>query len=261
MWERCSASLAKAGVLLGAEGLRASSEGVRLRFTAGTRTVVHGPFEGDNELPAGFSILRTRSLEDAIEWATRQAESCLGRRGDRHPPRHRAVGHRHECAAGRRQHAPLHGPAQGHRLDEAGEAPSSATTTELARLIDETTRSGVHLVTETMRPSRRGRRYKNSRDGVSVNDGPFTETKELIGGYVVVSAASLEDAGRWAVQYLDAVRSRRGRSARTGMTIRWRPASAEPGFCGCPASAGRMAAGAPDFHLKVEATKAVVRWA
>ena len=65
----------------------------------------------------------------------------------------------------------------------------------------------MHLVTETMRPSRRGRRYKNSRDGVSVYDGPFTETKELIGGYVVVSAASLEDAGRWAVQYLGAVQT------------------------------------------------------
>ncbi len=52
--------LAKAGVLLGAEGLRASSEGVRLRFSAGTRTVINGPFEGNNELPAGFSILRAR---------------------------------------------------------------------------------------------------------------------------------------------------------------------------------------------------------
>ena len=88
---------------------------------------------------------------------------------------------------------------------EAGGSPSAPQRTELARLIDETTRSGVHLVTEIMRPSRRGRRYKNSRDGVSVYDGPFIETKELIAGYVVVSAASLEDAGRWAVPYLYAV--------------------------------------------------------
>ena len=35
-----------------------------------------------------------------------------------------------------------------------------------------------------MRPSKRGRRYKNSRNGVSVYDGPFIETKELIAGYV-----------------------------------------------------------------------------
>ena len=35
--------------------------------------------------------------------------------------------------------------------------------------------------------------------------GPFVETKELIAGYVIVSAASLEDAARWALQYLIAV--------------------------------------------------------
>ena len=52
---------------------------------------------------------------------------------------------------------------------------------------------------------RRGRRYKNSRDGVSVYDGPFLETKELIAGYVIVLATSLEEAGRWAVQYVRAV--------------------------------------------------------
>jgi hypothetical protein len=65
----------------------------------------------------------------------------------------------------------------------------------------------MHVVTETMRPSRRGRRYKNSLDGVSVYDGPFVETKELIAGYVVVSAASLEDAGRLALKYVRAVQA------------------------------------------------------
>ena len=88
---------------------------------------------------------------------------------------------------------------------EAGEAPSGAQRAELSRSIEETTRTGVHLVTEIMRPSARGRRYKNSRDGISVFDGPFIESKELIGGYVVVSAESLEDAGRWARLYIDAV--------------------------------------------------------
>ena len=75
----------------------------------------------------------------------------------------------------------------------------------MACLIDETSRGGELLATETMRPSRRGRRYKNSRDGVSVYDGPFIETKELIGGYVIVSAASLDQAGHWAARYIDAV--------------------------------------------------------
>ena len=65
--------LTNAGVLQGAEGLRASSEGVRLRFSSGTRSVIEGPFTGENELPAGFSILRAPSIDEAIEWATRQA--------------------------------------------------------------------------------------------------------------------------------------------------------------------------------------------
>ena len=90
---------------------------------------------------------------------------------------------------------------------EAGVAPSSAQRAELARLVEETTRENVHLATVTMRPSARGRRYKNSTNGVSVVDGPFTESKELIGGYVIVSAESLDAAGRWAAQYIDIVQS------------------------------------------------------
>ena len=196
--------LAKAGVLLGAEGLRASSEGVRLRFSAGRRTVINGPFEGDNELAAGFSILRTRSLEDAIEWATRQADVLGDGEIDIRPvtePWDIGMGAKPEDASTRRYMV----LRKATPSTEAGEAPSPTQRTALARLIDETSRSGAHLVTETLRPSRRGRRYKNARDGVSVYDGPFLETKELIAGYIVVSAASLEDAGRRAKQYIQAV--------------------------------------------------------
>jgi hypothetical protein len=196
--------LAKAGAFLGAEGLRATSEGVRLKFAAGTRTVINGPFAGDNELAAGFSILRTRTLEDAIEWATRQAHGVGDVEIDIRPvtePWDIGMVARPADVSTRRYMV----LRKATPSTEAGDAPSSAQRMEFARLIEESTRSGVHLVTETMRPSRRGRRYKNSHDGVSVYDGPFIETKELIAGYVVLSAASLEDAGRWAKQYLDAV--------------------------------------------------------
>jgi hypothetical protein len=83
---------------------------------------------------------------------------------------------------------------------EAGVPLSPKQQAEMARLIDETKRSGVHLATETLRPSARGRRYKNSRDGIRMIDGPFTESKELIAGYVIVSAESLEDAARLATR-------------------------------------------------------------
>ena len=197
-------ALAQAGVLLAGEGLRPSSEGVRLRFAAGTRTIVPGPFEGENELPAGFSIVRTKSLDDAIEWATRKAHVLGDVEMDVRPvtePWDIGMGAKPPDVTTRR-YMVLH---KATPSTEAGMAPSSAQRAELVRLIDETTRSGLHLATETMRPSRRGRRYKNSRNGVSVYDGPFIETTELLGGYVILSAPSLEDAGRWAVRYLLAV--------------------------------------------------------
>ena len=197
-------ALAQAGVLLAGEGLRPSSEGVRLRFAAGTRTIVPGPFERENELPAGFSIVRTKSLDDAIEWATRQAHVLGDVEIDVRPvtePWDIGMGAQPPDVTTRR-YMVLH---KATPSTEAGMAPSSAQRAELVCLIDETTRSGLHLATETMRPSRRGRRYKNSRNGVSVYDGPFIETTELIGGYVILSAPSLEDAGGWAVRYLLAV--------------------------------------------------------
>jgi hypothetical protein len=196
--------MAGAGVLLGAEGLRPSSEGVRLRFRAGTRTVVNGPFEGDNERTVGFSIVRTRSIEDAIEWATRQADVVGDLDVDIRPvtePWDIGMG---EAPAGinTRRYMVLR---QATACTQAGEAPLASHWTALAQLTDETARTGVHLLTENMRPRRRGRRYKNSPDGVSLYDGPFIETKELIAGYVILSAPSLDDAGGWAVQYVDAV--------------------------------------------------------
>ncbi len=59
--------------LLGADGLRPSAEGVRLTFVGGTRTMTSGPFARGNELPAGFHVVRTNAIEDAIDWATRLA--------------------------------------------------------------------------------------------------------------------------------------------------------------------------------------------
>lgn len=195
--------LGKAGALLAGEGLRASSKGVRLRFSQAAPTVIKGPFERGDELPAGFTILRGRSIEEAIEWATRQAKVLGDVEADIRPvtePWDIGMGPRPPEATTRFMVL-----RKATAATEAGVSPSPAQREELARLIEQTTRTGVHLVTETMRPSARGRRYKNSRNGVSVSDGPFAESKELIGGYVIVSAASLEDAGRWAALYIDAV--------------------------------------------------------
>src|SRR5256885_1753519 len=63
--------LAKAGVLLAAEGLQASSKGARVRFDGAKRTVIDGPFAETKELIAGFWLWQVKSKEEAIEWVKR----------------------------------------------------------------------------------------------------------------------------------------------------------------------------------------------
>ncbi len=63
--------LVKAGVLLAAEGLQASSKGARVVWSGGRRTVVDGPFTEAKELVAGFWLLQVKSKDEAVEWAQR----------------------------------------------------------------------------------------------------------------------------------------------------------------------------------------------
>jgi len=66
-----NAELVKAGVLLAAEGLAATSKGARVKFSGHKRIVIDGPFAETKELVAGFSIIQVKSLEEAIEWVKR----------------------------------------------------------------------------------------------------------------------------------------------------------------------------------------------
>src|SRR5688500_12734125 len=66
--------MARAGVLIGGEGLRASSLGVGLRTSDGSTTITPGPLAGSNELTDGFVVVRVASCEKAVGWATRFGE-------------------------------------------------------------------------------------------------------------------------------------------------------------------------------------------
>ena len=64
--------LVKAGIMLGGEGLRASSLGARVRFEGKDKTsVLNGPFAETKELIAGFWLLQVKSMDEAIEWVRR----------------------------------------------------------------------------------------------------------------------------------------------------------------------------------------------
>lgn len=70
--------LTKAGVLLAAEGLQASSKGARVKFSGDKRTVIDGPFAETKELIAGFWIWKCQSLQEAIDWVKRCPDPMPG---------------------------------------------------------------------------------------------------------------------------------------------------------------------------------------
>ncbi len=199
--------VAKAGAFEGGEGLRASSEGVRLTLDGDRRAIARGPFTGGNELPAAFTILRTRTIDEAVEWAAQQA-AALGTSEpieiDVRPvnePWDIGIAAKPANLETRRYMA----LRKATPASESGASLTAAQRSALSRVLADATRAGVHVASETMRPSSRGRRYINSRNGVTMFDGPFIESKELLGGYMIVSADSLEAACRWAERYLDVV--------------------------------------------------------
>lgn len=60
--------MAKAGVLIGGDGLMPSSRGFRIKFKGGKPTVVDGPFAEAKELVAGYTLIQVGSREEALEW-------------------------------------------------------------------------------------------------------------------------------------------------------------------------------------------------
>ena len=74
-------ALAKAGALLDANGLQPSAQGFRVRWRAGERSVVDGPFTESKELIAGYTLIQVRTREEAMEWA-RRFPAPFGRHAD-----------------------------------------------------------------------------------------------------------------------------------------------------------------------------------
>jgi hypothetical protein len=226
--------LHKAGIFLAGEGLRASSQGVRVRFGTDGRQVAPGPFEPGNELPAAFSIVRSDSIDDVVGWASQGADPRSPAELDIRPvtepwdiglaEQPANVNTRRfmvlrkatpDSEAGRPVVAqPASGAAARPARRVAPDArEAAAAVPEGNRRQTETAQpasgAGVELlVTERLRPSAKGRRYKNAESGLVVRDGPFAESKELVGGYIIISAATLDDVDPWARRYIAVVGAR-----------------------------------------------------
>src|SRR6186997_2251491 len=81
------------------------------------------------------------------------------------------------------------------RVDETtAEKPSERLMLEMGKLIEEMTRNGTLVSTAGLRPTNEGKRVRWNRGALSMTDGPFQETKEVIGGFAVLEAKSMAEA-------------------------------------------------------------------
>lgn len=80
---------------------------------------------------------------------------------------------------------------------EAGALPSEEMLSEMGSFNEELVKAGVLLAAEGLHPSARGVRVRFSGGRSSVVDGPFAETRELVGGFWLWQVKSLDEAVEW----------------------------------------------------------------
>jgi hypothetical protein len=89
------------------------------------------------------------------------------------------------------------------RINEnSGLEPSEQLMTDMGKLIDEMTQAGTLLETAGLRPTAEGVRVRIARGKLTSTDGPFTETKEVVGGYALLRADSMEEALKHTKRFL-----------------------------------------------------------
>jgi hypothetical protein len=77
---------------------------------------------------------------------------------------------------------------------ESDTPPSEQVIAALGQLIEDMAKAGVLIATDGLQSSSKGARVRISDGKFTVTDGPFAETKELIGGYAILNAKSKEEA-------------------------------------------------------------------
>jgi len=80
---------------------------------------------------------------------------------------------------------------------EAGVMPDTKILEAMGKFNEEMVKAGVMLAGEGLQPTSKGARLKFSGGKVTVTDGPFTESKELIAGFWLIQAKSMDEAVAW----------------------------------------------------------------
>jgi hypothetical protein len=182
---------AQRGTLLGGEGLGRSATRTRLTFRGGQCTIKHGPYKGEHELPAAMLLLTVQSREEAIGWAERYGKIL----GDGEIE----LGPVTEAWDLGLMPRPDDAPLRLLLLEKADAASEAGTRSakqkaDLTRLHNEMTKAGVLARAERLQPSKQAKRLVFTNNTLRTLDGPFAESKELIGGFAMMRLPSMDVA-------------------------------------------------------------------
>jgi hypothetical protein len=191
---------AKAGQFIDGAGLGASKTRTRMVFRNGQCTTKHGPYRGERELPAATLLLKVRTREEAIGWAERYGKIL----GDGELE----LGKVNEPWDIGLMPAPENPPLQILLIEKADQATEAGGRTPqqkagLSRLKTEMTKAGVLVRSLRLQPSSSGKRLAFTNNHLRAMDGPFLESKELIGGFAILELAGMDDAVELARRYAE----------------------------------------------------------
>ena len=206
--------------------MRRGSKGAIVRFRGGKPTITDGPFAEAKELIAGYWLIKANSKEEAVEWAKRcfrTVDEIAGPVGgdqgeievrqlfelEDFPVNEEESGWREWEAEQREASVPQVKPGYkqfiGFRMadkdTEAGVMPSEELLAAMGAYNEKLAKEGVTLSGDGLQPSSKGAKVRYSKGKITVIDGPFTEAKELIAGYSVLQAKSLDEVIEWVKQW------------------------------------------------------------
>jgi hypothetical protein len=178
------------GRFIDGAGLGASKTRTRLVFRNGECTAKRGPYRGEHELPSATLLLKVRTREEAIGWAERYGKIL----GDGELE----VGKVNEPWDIGLAPVPENPPLQMLLIDKAdadteGAGRSPQKKAAISRLKTEMTKAGVLVRAMRLQESAKGKRLVFTNNDVRIIDGPFVESKELIGGFAVMDLSGMDE--------------------------------------------------------------------
>jgi hypothetical protein len=181
---------AQSGRFVDGAGLSGSKTRTRLTFRDGRCTTKHGPYRGEQELPAAMLQLKVRTREEALGWAERYGKILVDGEielGKVNEPWDIGV-----------MPEPENAPLQFLLIEKADQATeaggrSAKQKADLTRLKTEMEKAGVLVKSVHLKPSAHAKRLTFLKNDLRVIDGPFAESKELIGGFAIMDLSGMEE--------------------------------------------------------------------